>query len=96
MNRRKELVDTIWQLVKSDNAKMPPECKITKSEIEKSVFYREGEHRISGETVTNFSLYYVNYYDLPDLADKLITHLHRRGWDADWYNPAYIVANKEG
>lgn len=95
MNRRKELVDTIWQLVKSDNVKMPSDCKVKKAEIDKSVFYRDGEHRISGETATNFSLYYVNYYDLPELADKLMTHLHKRGWDSDWYNPAYIVANKE-
>lgn len=101
MNRRKELVDLIWQKVKVDNQKAKTvfpkaysEIKVTKKEVDNSVFYREGEHRISGERDNNFSLFYVNYYDNNDLAYDLMDYLRKHGWDSDWYSPAYIITSK--
>ena len=101
MNRRKELIDIIWQYIKKYNQNMKKEAsyaysdlRVTKKEISESVFYREGEHRISGEEGNKFSLFFVNYWDGMDSAIDMMDYLGKHGWDAEWYNPGYMVAYK--
>lgn len=97
-NRRRQLIDIIWKYIQKYNAnikKTDPELlkalKVTKKDIEDSVFYMEGEHRISGEADNNFSLFFVNYYDGQKSWSNLMDHLSKHGWETDWYNPGYMV-----
>ena len=102
VSKQGELTNLIWRYISEYNARvkenMPDayhHIKITKKDIAASVSYHGGgEHRISGEEPNNFSLFYVNYYDLPENASAMIAYLRKHGWESEWYSAGYIVAYK--
>lgn len=96
--QRKALVESIWEFIKERGANKTgfPDIDIRLSDIKESVFLLEKELRISGEQANNFSEYYVNYYDFTERWQQLLTHLSKKGWLAEWFNPGYIIAYEEG
>ena len=95
--QRKTLVQDIWCFIKERGANKTgyDEIDVRLSDIKESVFLLEKELRISGEVANNFSDFYVNYYDLSERWSALLTHLSKKGWLAEWFNPAYIIAYEE-
>jgi hypothetical protein len=69
-----------------------------KAEIEQSVFMIDNEIRVSGEHGNDFSLYFVNYYEGLQFADKFMDSFKQvtKGcWLLEWFNSAYMVAYKQ-
>lgn len=87
----KNIREVIWAFIKDKQKGYPNIIKVRKKDIEESVFECEGEYRITGEEANNFSGLYVDYYDGQEIALSMMEYLRSHGWDADWYNPAYIV-----
>ena len=88
---RAELIETIWAFVQKEEETIPEEMQTPKKDIEEAVVEMDGELRISGETGNNFSDFYVNYHDGGVTAGELLHHLAGKGFEADWYNPGYMV-----
>lgn len=96
VDRRTALIIDIWTYVKSIGAdKFGSGIDISLSDVQHSIFEIDNELRISGEKDNNFSMFYANYYELQQGAQRLMEHLRASGWCADWYNPAYIIAKRE-
>ena len=94
--QRKALIAAIWEFIKEKGAdKIGSGIDVRLQDIEDSVFLIEGELRISGEVANNFSGFYVNYYEFTERWSDLVNHLSKKGWMAEWYNPAYIIAYEE-
>ena len=88
---RTALIAAIWAFVQKEEETIPEEMQTPKKDIEEAVIETDNELRISGETGNNFSDFYVNYHDGGEIARELLHYLAGKGFEADWYNPGYMV-----
>lgn len=92
MKGKGKIVDIIWDYMKARGADtFGSGVNIRKEDINNSIFEIDGEMRISGEEDNNFSMLYVNYYEFPKGAERMMDYLESCGVAVDWYNPGYIV-----
>jgi hypothetical protein len=76
----------------------PSEYELSREQVDKATFLIDNEIRITGEVEGNFALFFVNYYDAYNMALEMANFVEKETngkFIVEWYNPAYLVANKQ-